>query len=66
MIFQAGNVHESAILFNLNEKEIYMKDSRNRTHDLDGPVYYATHWTTEDLLDGITLLENSEQGIGII
>ena len=22
-----------------------------RTHDPDSPVYYANHWTTEDLLD---------------
>ena len=29
-----------------------MKDSRIWTHDLDGPVYYTNHWSTEDLLDG--------------
>ena len=28
-----------------------MKESRIRTHDPDGPVYYANHQTTEDLLD---------------
>ena len=27
MIFQAGNVHESASLFNLKEKKIHVKDS---------------------------------------
>ena len=27
-------------------------DSRIRTHDSDGPVCYANHKTTEDLLDG--------------
>ena len=43
MIFQAGNVHESASLFNLKEKKIDMKDSRIRTHDPDGAVYYANH-----------------------
>ena len=42
MIFQAGNVHESASLFNL-KKQINKKDSRIRTHDPDGPVYYANH-----------------------
>ena len=52
MIFQAGNVLESASLFNLKEKNICTKDSRIRTHDLDAPVYYANHWTTEGLLDG--------------
>ena len=30
----------------------YTKDSRIRTHDPDGPVYYANHETTEDLLGG--------------
>ena len=25
------------------KKKIYMKESRIRTHDLDGPVYYANH-----------------------
>ena len=51
MIFQAGNVHESASLFNLKEKKFDTKDSRIRTHDPDGPVYYANHKTTEDLLE---------------
>ena len=41
MIVQAGNVHESASLFNLKEKNLYRKDSRIQTHDLDGPVYYV-------------------------
>ena len=40
MIFQVGNVYESASLFNLKEKKNYMKDSTGmRTHDLDSPVY---------------------------
>ena len=38
MIFQAGNVHESAGLFNLKEKKNNTKNSRIRTHDPDGPV----------------------------
>ena len=38
MIFQAGNVHESASLFNLKEKKNDTKDSRIRTHDPGGPV----------------------------
>ena len=25
------------------KKKIYTKDSRIRTHDLDGPVYYTNH-----------------------
>ena len=45
MIFQAGNVHESASLFNLKEKYIYMKESRIRTHDLDDPVYWLRSFT---------------------
>ena len=43
MIFQARNVHESASLFNFKEKKIDTKDSRIRTHDPDGAVYYANH-----------------------
>ena len=50
MIFQAGNVRESASLFNLKEKN-YMKDSKIQTHDLDGLVCCANHQTTEDLLE---------------
>ena len=51
MIFQAGNVHESAILFNLKEKNIFdMKGSRIRTHDPEDPVHHTNHNTTEDLL----------------
>ena len=50
MIFQAGNVYESASLFNLKENKIDAKDGRIRTHDPNGLVYYAYHWTTEDLL----------------
>jgi len=38
MIFQAGNVHESASLFNLKEKQIDMKGSRILTHDPEDPV----------------------------
>ena len=49
MIFQAGNVYESANLFNLKEKKNDTKDNRIRTHDPDGPVCYANHKTTEDL-----------------
>ena len=41
MIFQAGNVHESASLFNLKEKNISRKDSTIQTHDPGGPVYYV-------------------------
>ena len=51
MIFQGGNVYESANLFNLKEKKNDTKDSRIRTHDSDGPVCYANHKTTEDLLE---------------
>ena len=43
MIFQAGNVHESASRFTLKEKKIDTKDSGIRTHDPDGAVYYANH-----------------------
>ena len=44
MIFQAGDVHETANLFNLKEKKyINMKDSRMRTHNPGGPIYYANH-----------------------
>ena len=43
MIFQAGNVHETASLFNLKEKNNYMKDCSIRTNDLDCPLYYANH-----------------------
>ena len=50
MIFQAGNVLESVSLFNSKEKND-TKDSRIRTHDPDGSVYHANHYTTEDLLD---------------
>ena len=49
MIFQAGDVHESASLFSdLKEKKINMKDSGIRTHNPGGPIYYADHWTTEN------------------
>ena len=43
MIFQDGNIYESASLFNLKEQKIDTKDSRIRTHDPDGPVYYPNH-----------------------
>ena len=44
MIFQAGNVRESASLFNLKFiKKKIMVDSRIRTHDLEEPVCYANH-----------------------
>ena len=43
MRFQAGNVHESASLFNLKEKKFDTEDGRIRTHDPDGAVYYANH-----------------------
>ena len=33
------------------KRRIGTKDSRIRTHYRDGPVYYANHQTTEDLLD---------------
>ena len=36
MILQTENVQVSSIL----KKTIVMKDSRIRTHDPDGPVYY--------------------------
>ena len=52
MIFQAGNVHESASLLNLKEKKIDMKGRRIRTHDPEGPVYHTNTETTEHLLDG--------------
>ena len=41
MIFQAGNVHESASLLNLKEKKIDMKGRRIRTHDPEGQVYHT-------------------------
>ena len=44
MIFQAGNVHESASLFNLKEKKIDMKGSRIRTHDPEDLVYHTNHY----------------------
>ena len=50
------NGHESASLFNLKEKKTDTKDSRIRTHDPDSPVYYANHYTTEDLLDGTEII----------
>ena len=48
MIFQAGNVRESASLFNLKlkqkTKKMIMVDSRIRTHNLEDPlVCYAKH-----------------------
>ena len=43
MLFQAGNVHQSASLFNLKEKKLDIKDSKIRTYDPDGAVYYANH-----------------------
>ena len=43
MIFQAGNVHESASLFIFKEKNLYERQYRIRFHDLDGPVYYPNH-----------------------
>ena len=46
MIFQAGNVHESASFLNLKERIFFSKDSRIRTHDLDD----------EDLLDGMEII----------
>ena len=50
MIFQAGNVRESASLFNLKLKKIMIRvNSRIRTHDLEDPVCYANLQTTEDL-----------------
>ena len=53
MVFQAGNVHESASLFNLKENKLIWKTVGFETHDPGGPeaVYYANHMTTEDLLD---------------
>ena len=47
------NGHESASLFNLKEKKT---DSRIRTHDPDSLVYYANHYTTEDLPDGTEII----------
>ena len=38
MIFQAGNVHESASLVNLKEKKFDMEEIRIRTRDSDGPI----------------------------
>ena len=43
MIFQAGNVYESASLFNWKEKKIDMKGGRFWTHDLENLVYHANH-----------------------
>ena len=43
MIFQAGNVHESASLFNVKEKKINLKDSKIRTNVPEVPVYFANH-----------------------
>ena len=38
------------------KKKTDTKDSRIRTHDPDSPVYYANHYTTEDLLDGTEII----------
>ena len=43
MIFQAGNVHESATLFNVKEKKNDLKDGSFRANYLDSPVYYTNH-----------------------
>ena len=56
MRFQSGNVHESASLFNLKEKEELVR--KTVAHYRDGPVYYANHQTTEDLLDKINPKKN--------
>ena len=48
MIFQAGNVHESASLFNLKKKDTI--DSRIRTDYPDGLIFYANYWIIEELL----------------
>ena len=41
MIFEAGNAHENASLFNLKEKKINLKDGKIWTQDPDGLIYYA-------------------------
>ena len=56
MTFQAGNVHESASLFNLKGKKVGMKGSTIRTHDPEGPAYNTNHQTTEELLDGVEII----------
>ena len=38
------------------KKKTDTKDSRIQTHDPDSPVYYANHYTTEDLLDGTEII----------
>ena len=46
MIFQAGNVHESASLFNLKEEKLIRKIAGYEPTtqiDPDSPVYYANH-----------------------
>ena len=44
MIFQAGNVHESASFFNLKEKKMFdVKDSKIWTYDPGHPVYHTNH-----------------------
>ena len=51
MIFQAGNVHESTSPFNLKEKKLMRNTDGFEPHGLDSLVYYANHYTTEDLLN---------------
>ena len=43
MTFQAGNVQESASLFNLKEKNVDVKGSRIRTHNPEDLVYHTNH-----------------------
>ena len=51
MIFQSGNVHESASLFNLKEKEELLRKTVGFAPTTQVVQDYANHQTTEDLLD---------------
>ena len=52
MIFQAGNVYESANLFNLKKKMTRETVGFEPTTQMVQYATYANHNTTEDLLDG--------------
>ena len=53
MIFQAGNVYESANLFNLKKKKMTRQTvGFEPTTQMVQYATYANHKTTENLLDG--------------
>ena len=51
MIFQAGNVHESASLFNLKEKKFCNDRYQDSNPRPEVQVHSADHYTTKDLLE---------------